>query len=325
MPLVALDDGRRAVDLTDITHEQWHDLRAHGGRFLCPGCNLEMHPADNHVQRIEDEEIVVYKVPMFRHNPHNGQRCREMGYGNESPEHAHAKAQIKRAAERAGWKAECEVIHADRCRSDVLLTDPKTGHTHSMEVQCSPLGVADGAQRAERYAAHVDRQLWFTKGRRVHLERVLPAITTDESVAQVVGGIWTDLDADEQLVEALPAVVELWCRGRIAQTDAGADGGWIHLLLGGRDGVQSRPRSRRRTRRNNKGKPLRLRKFCESLDSMSAIERDVLLNLGMSMPEFYAARAEVLKRFRDAAYTPSVLSTHDKAILGTAGKWAAKR
>lgn len=322
MPLVAFDEGRTRVDLGRITDDDWVALRTSGGRFLCPGCGLGMHPADNYVRKLENGNLVTYRVKMFRHNPYNAQKCQfhRMYGANESPEHERAKQLVLETVERAGWSADCEVIHDDLARSDVFMTDPLTGQKHSWEIQCSSLNVRDASSRFDRYGQYVDRQVWVTKGRRPHLERVIPTISTDDEVLTVVGGIWTNIAENEQLVEPLERVAKLWCAHRIVQTDALGDG-WVHLLRRDADGdVNVTKRARNKSRRRQE-QPMRIKRWCDSLDHLSPFQKDLLMELGLTLREFNADYRAAHDRVRRFGFRS--LNVKQRQVLAMAGKWRA--
>lgn len=131
------------------------------GDLRCANCNGRIHARRLWVP--EGERWTIRKAT-FAHNPGEAEKCRMLG-GGESAEHEALKHAIADHAHRNGLPVDVEVMHADRCRSDVVIGsgDDRTG----VEIQLSASTVADAMARHERYAEALGGTrsvLWLTKG-----------------------------------------------------------------------------------------------------------------------------------------------------------------
>lgn len=210
MTLVAKGPFHERIDLTALSDADWDELRRDAPELRCFGCGGRMHTrAIPLTDPLPDEPTELH---IFAHNPHEGDRCRRLGW-DESPGHHRLKRQLARGARRAGWTVELEVQAHPECRADVVATNPTGDKTHALEAQLAGLSTHDALERHKNYVNEFGRCTWTHTGRREWSTQV-PSLRVDaQDQSIVVGGILIDavehIEAPPTpLLEVVPEVLD---------------------------------------------------------------------------------------------------------------------
>lgn len=174
------------VDLLTLKAEDWRTIHLGHLSMRCRGCGARAYPREMpYPEVLPSGEVQIRLVPMFCHYPGEADRCKALGYDPESPAHVVLKHAVARAAERAGHRAELEVIHDDGCRSDVVVTNTRRRRRDGFEVQLQPQAVDLAVSRQERYVNHLDGATWLHPKARQWARRV-PSLRLDEETLSIV-------------------------------------------------------------------------------------------------------------------------------------------
>lgn len=186
----AIVDGQ-LVNLMDDVDIPWDAIRRGRMPIVCVGCGGKAHTRE----RTFDG---VATLRLFAHNPGFADKCRLFNDVAESDEHELLKEAIVRTARASGWTADIEVVSPDeRVRADVVCR--RDGRTHSWEAQLASLNRGTAIDRHERYVHSFGRTTWVHTRRR-DWSTDIPCVRVDDETQQtVVGGIFVDERAEEQV------------------------------------------------------------------------------------------------------------------------------
>lgn len=216
----------------------------------CPTCGGRVHYRQ--LQRNDLTGAYDIKWTIFAHNPGEAERCRQLG-GGESPAHDYLKRSIAYHALRNGYHADIEVVHADLCRSDVVIG---TGNErHGIEIQMAHATIATIEERHQRYADALgsDRNvLWLTSGRRIWGDICRAEITGDPTNGYaIVTKVFGDMEGTTPAIRQHEPAEEFALRRHRTELDWIMDdgAGWWVDRRELRDKAAAARRTRRRSRR----------------------------------------------------------------------------
>lgn len=234
-----VDLDPRALD--PLPPEEKRALHAGRPQVRCCGCGGRAH-----IRQLDDADNPFM---VFAHNPGEVELCRSLGYHtDESAEHNDLKSRLAAAARKAGWSAETEV-YAERCRADVVATDPGSGRCRVLEAQLSFVTLRDVRSRTERYMegfggkvtwTHTKKRQWANRSKDVEALQV-----DDEQLAIVIAGVAIDQDGRNAPPTPVEQVVPQILTGQLRYVFDNDFGFYIDLAAsqGGGGGDQKNRRS----------------------------------------------------------------------------------
>lgn len=312
-------------DMIRIRPDDWRAIKRERPPLHCLTCEGRCYAVDQpYWVTAPGGGRVLRVVQMFRHNPGAAKACREMGGEPETPAHAALKQTIARGIEAVGGRARFEVVHADRCRSDVVGTKGRgKPRRFGYEAQLAFLSKEDAEARQERYEAHVDRNTWLHTGDR-RWPATVPCLKVDGAdQSRVIDGITLYRNGDAVKAAPLPveqAVGHQFCGDIYYVYDQAGTWG----TFWSRDGdlpalvVNGQPVRRQRPRRERQGDgEVRVKRFCDRATANVRESDRAVLDAGFqTIGEFHQQHHQAHRLVND--FGVEGLSDRQRAALALA-------